>query len=179
MTEQEVFQRIHEVPESNPEALRQVAGDIAWECRRASRVVLDHWISKPQQSGIPCATLCTTLKELAVAEMLQRAGSVEAGLRVQLMEIVTAQQLAFRELILMVLEPLLKDQRSGDVGGGVRMRSCDAAYLMVRKLVPLAPAEASQFRSEADFLAIDSDERLDEIGQWIKSASWTEIFPDK
>ena len=77
MTEQEVFLRIHEISESDAEMLRQLAAEISWECRTPSRVVLDSWVSSPQSLGIPCATVCTELKELAVGEMLQRAGAVE------------------------------------------------------------------------------------------------------
>ena len=172
MTEQEVFLRIHEISESDAEMLRQLAAEISWECRTPSRVVLDSWVSSPQSLGIPCATVCTELKELAVGEMLQRASSVEPGLRVQFMQIVVAQQLAFRELLLTVLEPLLKDRHAaGDT------RVCDAAYVLVRKIVTVDPGEASKFRAEGEFLALDPDERSNEIKEWMQSKTWAEIFP--
>src|SRR5437879_1542616 len=122
MTEQEVFLRLHEIPESDSEMLRQLAAELSGECRTPSRVVLDSWLSGPHSRGIPCATVCTELKELAVAELMQRASSVEPGLRVHFMQIVVAQQLAFRELLLTVLEPLLKDRHAAG-----ETRVCDAA----------------------------------------------------
>ena len=172
MTEQEVFLRIHEISESDAEMLRQLAAEISWECRTPSRVVLDSWVGRPQSLGIPCATVCTELKELAVGEMLQRASSVDAGLRVQFMQIVVAQQLAFRELLLTVLEPLLKDRHAaGDT------RVCDAAYVLVRKVVTVDPGEAGKFRAESEFLALDPDGRSKEIKEWMQSKTWAEIFP--
>jgi hypothetical protein len=171
MIEQEVFLRIHEISESDAELLRQLAAEISWECRTPSRVVLDSWVSSPQSLGIPCATVCTDLKELAVGEMLQRAASVDPGLRVQFMQIVTAQQLVFRELLLIVLEPLLKDRHAaGDT------RICDAAYVLVRKLVAVDATEAGKFKSESEFLALDVDERSTEIRGWTRSKTWTTLF---
>ena len=174
MTEQEVFLRIHEISESDAELLRQLAADISWECRTPSRVVLDSWVGSPQSLGIPCATVCTELKELAVGEMLERANSVDPGLRVQFMQIVVAQQLAFRELLLTVLEPLLKDRHAaGDT------RVCDAAYVLVRRVVTVDAGEASKFRAEGEFLALGPDERSNEIKEWMESKTWAEIFPAK
>jgi hypothetical protein len=106
--------------------------------------------------------------------MLQRVNSVEPGLRVQFMQIVTAQQLAFRELLLTVLEPLLKDRHAaGDT------RVCDAAYVLIRKMVTVNPGEASKFGAESEFLALDPDERSNEIKEWMQSKTWAEIFPAK
>ena len=104
--------------------------------------------------------------------MLQRASSVDAGLRVQFMQIVVAQQLAFRELLLTVLEPLLKDRHAaGDT------RICDAAYLLVRKMVTVDAGEAGKFRAEGEFLGLDPDERSNEIKEWMQSKTWADIFP--
>ena len=70
-----------------------------------------------------------------------------------------------------MLEPLLKDRHAAG-----ETRVCDAAYVLVRKLVTVDAAEASKFRSESDFLALDPDERSNEIKEWIKSKTWTEVF---
>jgi hypothetical protein len=172
MTEQEVFLRIHEIAESDQEKLGQLAAEISWECHTPSRIVLDSWLGSPQSRGIPCATVCTELKELAVGELMQRAGSVDPGLRVHFMQIVVAQQLAFRELQLTVLEPLLKDRHAAG-----ETRVCDAAYVLVRKLVTVDSTEASKFRSESDFLALGTDERSAEIKEWTRSKTWTTLFP--
>jgi hypothetical protein len=171
MTEQEVFLRIHEIAESDPEKLGQLAAEIAWECRTPSRIVLESWLGSPQSREIPCATVCTELKELAVAELMQRAGSVDPGLRVHFMQMVVAQQLAFRELQLTVLEPLLKDRHAAG-----EIRVCDAAYALVRKLVTVKAEEVGKFRPEGEFPALGTDERSAEIKEWIKSTTWTEIF---
>jgi hypothetical protein len=172
MTEQEVFLRLHEIPGSDSEKLSQFAEEISRQCSAPSRIALDSWLNSPQSRGIPCATVCTELKELAVGELMQRAGSVEPGLRVHFMQIVVAQQLAFRELLLTVLEPLLKDRHAAG-----ETRICDAAYALVRKLVTVDAGEASKFRSESEFLALDPNERSNEIKEWIESKAWTEIFP--
>ena len=174
MTEQEVFLRLHEIPESDSEKLSQLAAEISRECRTPSRIVLDSWLNSPQTRGIPCATVCTELKELAVGELMQRASSVEPGLRVHFMQIVVAQQLAFRELLLTVLEPLLKDRHAAG-----ETRTCDAAYVLVRKLVTVDETEAGKFRPDSEFQALDPDERSNEIKEWIKSKTWSEIFPGK
>ena len=90
------------------------------------------------------------------------------------MQIVVAQQLAFRELLLTVLEPLLKDRHAaGDT------RVCDEAYVLVRKIVTVDPGEASKFRTEGQFLALDPDGRSSEIKEWMQSKTWAEIFPEK
>ncbi|SRR6266849_3061986 len=174
MTEQEVFLRIHEISESDTETLRQLAAEISSECRTPSRIVLDSWLSSPQSRGIPCATVCTELKELAVGELMQRASSAEQGLRVHFMQIVAAQQLAFRELLLTVLEPLLKDRHAAG-----ETRVCDAAYVQIRKMVTVDAAEASKFRTESEFLSLDPEGRLNEIKEWMQSKTWAEIFPAK
>jgi hypothetical protein len=173
MTAQDTLQRLHDLSESDADGLRSLAGEIASECRGAARTVLETWVNGPGDHEITCAFVCSELKELAVHEMLLRADSVEPARRVHLMEMVVDQQLAFRELTLTVLGPLLKDRSSA----GPELRTCDAAYLLVRRIVPLNAAGAAQFSAESGFMALGEDQRDGEIGRWTESEAWKAIFP--
>ena len=123
--------------------------------------------------------MCADLKELAVAEMLRQTDSVAPALRVHLMDMVVTQQLVFRELMLTALEPVLKDLTpAGTTASGDELRTCDATYLLVRKIVRLSASEAGQFSTQDQFEALGQLERDSEIDQWLLSETWKEIFPN-
>lgn len=179
MTEQDIFLRLHELPESDADGLRKLAEEIGITCREPARTVLAEWVGGPSDRQTPCAFICSHLKELAVAEMLRQTESVAPALRVHLMEIVATQQLAFRELMLTALEPLLRDRTpAGTTASGDEARTCDAAYLLVRKIVHPSASEAEQFSAEDQFTALGPIQRDSEIDQWLLSDTWKEIFPD-
>jgi hypothetical protein len=179
MTEQDLFLRLHELSESDADGLRKLAEEIGIICREPARTVLAEWVGGPPDRQTPCAFVCSHLKELAVAEMLLQTDSVAPALRVHLMEMVVTQQLAFRELMLTALEPLLKDlSPAGTTASGDEVRTCDAAYLLSRKMVRPRASEAEQFSAEDEFTARKEIQRDDEIDQWLLSETWKEIFPD-
>ena len=179
MTEPEIFRRLNELVEADGDGLRKFAEEINVFCREPVRTVLTEWLAGPPARQTPCAFVCSNLKELAVGEMLGRAESVAPALRVQLMDMVATQQLAFRELMLIALEPLLQDftpiESTGSTG---EQRTCDAAYLLVRKLVRLSAADAGQFSTKDRFNLLEEDQRDHEIDEWLKSESWKMIFPE-
>ena len=89
------------------------------------------------------------------------------------------QQLVFRELMLTALEPLLRDMTpTGTTGLTGDLRTCDAAYLLVRKIARPSASEADQFSNEDQFKALGQIQRENEIDQWLLSETWKEIFPD-
>ena len=179
MTEQDLFLRLHELSESDADGLRKLAEEIGVICREPASTILTEWVGGPPGRQIPCAFVCSHLKELAVAEMLLQTDSVAPALRVHLMEMVATQQLVFRELMLTALEPLLKDlSPAGTTASGDEVRTCDAAYLLARKMVRLRASEAEQFSAEDEFTARKEIQRDDEIDQWLLSETWKEIFPD-
>jgi hypothetical protein len=179
MTEPEIFRRLNELAEADADGLRKLAEEIDLICREPARTVLAEWIGGPPARQTPCAFVCSNLKELAIGEMLGRAQSVTAALRVQLMDMVVTQQLAFREIMLTVLEPLLQDfTRIAAAGPAGEQRACDAAYLLVRKIVPLSAAEAAQFATESQFTALEENQRNREIDEWLISERWKMIFPE-
>ena len=179
MTESEIFRRLNELAEADADGLQKFAAEIDLICREPTQTVLTEWLAGPPARQTPCAFVCSNLKELAVGEMLGRAGSVAPTLRVQLMDMVATQQLAFRELMLIALEPLLQDftpiESTSSTG---EQRTCDAAYLLVRKLVRLSAAEAGQFSTEDQFNLFEENQRDREIDEWLKSESWKMIFPE-
>jgi hypothetical protein len=179
MTEAEIFRRLNELAEADADGLRKLAEEIDLICREPARTVLAEWIGGPPERQTPGAFVCSNLKELAVGEMLGRAQSVTPALRVQLMDMVVTQQLAFRETILTVLEPLLQDFTPiASTSATGEQRTCDAAYLLVRKIVPLSAAEAAQFATENQFAALEEIQRNCEIDEWLKSERWKMIFPE-
>lgn len=179
MTEQDLFLRLHELSESDADGLHRLAEEIGIICREPAKTVLTEWVGGPPDRQTLCAFICSHLKELAVAEMLHQTDSVAPALRVHLMEMVATQQLAFRELMLTALEPLLRDRTpAGTTGFTGDLRTCDAAYLLVRKIVRLSASEAGQFSGEEQFMALGQIQRENEIDQWLLSETWKEIFPD-
>jgi hypothetical protein len=179
MTEQDIFLRLHELSESDADGLRKLAEEIGFQCREPARTVLAEWVGGPPDRQTPCAFICSHLKELAIAEMLRQTDSVAAALRVHLMEMVVTQQLVFRELMLTALEPLLRDfTPTGTAGLTGDLRTCDAAYLLVRKIVRPSASEADQFSREDQFKALGQIERENEIDQWLLSETWKGIFSD-
>jgi len=179
MTEQDLFLRLHELSESDADGLRKLAEEIGFQCREPARTVLAEWVGGPSDRQTPCAFICSHLKELAVAEMLRQTDSVASALRVHLMEMVATQQLVFRELMLTALEPLLRDiTLAGTTASGEDVRTCDAAYLLVRKLVRINASEIGQFSTEDQFDALGQTQRESEIDQWLLAETWKEIFPD-
>ena len=179
MTEQDLFLRLHELSESDTDGLRKLAEEIGIVCREPARTILTEWAGGPPDRQIPCAFICAQLKELAVAEMLLQTDPAAPASRVHLMEMVVTQQLAFRELMLTALEPLLKDlSPAGTTASGDEVRTCDAAYLLARKMVRPRASEAEQFSAEDEFTARKEIQRDDEIDQWLLSETWKEIFPD-
>lgn len=179
MTEQDLFLRLHELSESDADGLRKLAEEIGITCREPARTVLAEWVGGSSDRQVPCAFVCSHLKELAVAEMLRQTDSVTPALRVHFMEMVATQQLVFRELMLTALEPLLKDlSPCGTTASGDELRTCDAAYLLVRKIVRPSTSEAEQFSAEDQFNTLGQIQRDSEIDQWLLSETWKEIFPD-
>jgi len=179
MTEQDLFLRLHELSESDADGLRKLAEEIGILCREPARTVLTEWVGGPPDRQIPCAFICSQLKELAVVEMLRQTDSAAPALRVHLMEMVVTQQLVFRELMLTALEPLLRDMTpTGTTGLTGDLRTCDAAYLLVRKIARPSASEADQFSNEDQFKALGQIQRENEIDQWLLSETWKEIFPD-
>jgi len=180
MTEQDVIRRLSEISESDAEGLQRLAEEIGAYCRAPARTVLAEWTGGPPDRQPLCAFVCSDLKELAVAEMMRQADAVTPAQRVQLMEMVATRQLAFRELMLTALEPLLRDVTPAGIPGiAGEMRTCDAAYHLVRKIVTPEGPEGSQFSSENEFLALDADARTDEIRRWMRSNTWCAIFPEE
>jgi hypothetical protein len=173
MTEQDVVGRLRMLSDSDGEGLWRLAGDIGTHCRGGARVVLDAWINGPPDRQTPCAFICSNLKELPVQELLARADAVAPERRVHFLEMVAAQQLRAREQILTTLEPLLKDP--SPAGGAYR--TCDAAYLLIRRLVRLAAGEAAEFSTEGGFLSLGPEEKDKEIQRFKRSAAWQGIFP--
>jgi hypothetical protein len=179
MTEQDLFLRLRELSESDADGLRKLAEEIGILCREPARIVLTEWQGGPPDRQIPCAFICSLLKELAVAEMLVQTDSVAPASRAHLMEMVVTQQLVFRELMLTALEPLLRDfTPAGTTDSGEEVRTRDAAYLLVRKIVQLRASEAEQFSTEDEFTARKQTQRDEEIDEWLLSETWKEIFPD-
>jgi hypothetical protein len=179
MTEADIFRRLNELAEADTDGLQKLAAEIDLICREPARTVLAEWIGGAPARQTPCAFVCSNLKELAVGEMLGRTESVAPALRVQLMDMVATQQLVFRELLLTALEPLLEDLTpAGTTDSAGELRTCDAAYLMVRKIVRLSDSEARQFSAENQFTTLAESERDREIDQWMSSESWKSIFPD-
>lgn len=179
MTEQEVFRRLNELSHSDADGLRKLADEIALQCREPAVTVLTEWVGGPPSRKTPCAFVCSNLKELALGEMLGRADSTAPALRVQMMEMVATQQFAFRELMLTALEPLLQDLTpAGSTASGTELRTCDAAYLLVRKIVRRSGAGASQAFIESEFTALTEIEKDEEIERWLQSATWKELFPE-
>src|SRR5258706_8461890 len=179
MTESEIFRRLNDLAEADADGLQKLAEEIDLICREPARTVLAEWLGGPPARETPCAFVCSNLKELAIGEMLGRAESVAPALRVQLMDTAVTQQLAFRELMLTALEPLLQDvtpiESTTSIG---EQRTCDAAYLLVRKLVRLSAADAGQFATEDQFNLLEESQRDREIDEWLKSESWKMIFPE-
>ena len=173
MTEQDVVRRLRELSDADAEGLWRLAGDIGTHCRGGAGVVLDAWLNGPPDRQMPCAFICSNLKELPVHELLARADAVAAERRVHFLDMAVAQQLAAREQILTTLEPLLKDQSSA----GGTYRTCDAAYLLIRRLVRLGPGEAAEFSTESQFMSLGRYERGKEIQRFKNSAAWKAIFP--
>lgn len=179
MTEPDIFRRLNELSESDAAGLRKLAEELDVFCRESGRTVLTEWIGGPPERQTPCAFICSHLKELAVAEMLRQTDSVAPALRVHLMEMVATQQLEFRELLLTALEPLLQDLTpAGTTDSAGELRTCDAAYLLVRNIVRLSASEAGQFSAEDQFTALGQNQRDHEIDQWLLSETWKGIFPD-
>lgn len=179
MTEQDIFRRLNELSESDADGLRKLAEDIGTICRAPAKTVLTEWVGGPPDRQIPCAFICSQLKELAVSEMLRQTDSVAPALRVHLMEMVVTQQIAFRELMLTALEPLLRDLTpAGTTASGDEVRTCDAAYLLVRKIVRLKASESGRFSAKDQFEALGPIQRDSEIDQWLMSETWKEIFPN-
>jgi hypothetical protein len=178
MTEADVFRRLNQLADTAVDDFRKLAAEIDTVCREPARTVLTAWYGNTARP-VSCAFVCANLKELAVGEMLGRAESVAPAPRVQLMEMVTTQQLAFRELLLTALEPLLKNFTPIDAAntvGGLRVR--DAAYLLARKIVPLSDVDAGKFSNEEQFNTLEESQRDGEIDEWLKSASWLMVFPE-
>jgi hypothetical protein len=179
MTEQDLFLRLYELSESDADGLRKLAEEIGRQCGAPAETVLTEWISGPPNRQTPCAFICSHLKELAVAAMFHQTDSVAPALRVHLMEMVATQQLAFRELLLTALEPLLRDLTpAGTSASGDELRTCDAAYLLVRRIVRLSASAAGHFSAEEQFTALGLIERDSEINQWLLSETWKEILPE-
>lgn len=179
MTEQEIFGRLYELADGDADGLGKLAQEIGFQCREPARTVLTEWIGGPPQRQIPCAFICSNLKELAVAEMLRQTDTIAPSLRVHLMEMVATQQLAFRALLLTALEPLLQDfTLAGTSDSGGELRTCDAAYLLVRKIVHAQAAETEHFAAEDQFTAFNPNERDSEIEKWLLSKTWKEIFSE-
>ena len=179
MTEDDILSRLYELSESDGEGLGKLAHEIGLQCREPASTVLTEWISGPPQRQTPCAFICSHLKELALAEMLRQTDSVAPALRVHLMEMVVTQQFVFRELMLTALEPLLQDLTpAGTSDSTGDLRTCDAAYLLVRKLVRVRDVEAKKFSAENQFTALEPDQRDIEIDNWLLSETWKEIFPE-
>jgi len=159
VTEQQVFARIHELADGDQEGLARLSGEIKAECREPARTVL----ASPDRPAR--AFVCRHLEELAVGEMLDAAGSAEPGMRVQLMEMVLDRHLVLREYLLTVLQPMLDD-----ITPGAPMRTCDAAYLLARRLV--SPED-----KPGEFMTLDEGQRDAEIGEWKSSEAWQTVFP--
>jgi len=173
MTEQEVVGRLRTLSDSDAEGLWRLAGDIGTQCRGGASVVVDVWLNGAPDRQMPCAFICSNLKELPVQELLARADEVAPERRVRFLDMAVAQQLAAREQILTTLEPLLKDQSSA----GGTYRTCDAAYLLVRRLVRLGRGEAAEFSTEGGFMSLGPEEKDKEIQRFKRSAAWRAIFP--
>jgi hypothetical protein len=179
MTEDEILRGLYELSESDTEGLGKLAHEIGLQGREPASTVLTEWISGPARRQTLCALICSHLKELAVAEMLRQTDSVAPELRVHLMEMVVTQQLEFRELILTALEPLLQDLTTAGTSDSVGdLRTCDTAYLLVRKLVRVRDLEAKKFSAENQFTALEPDQKDIEIDRWLLSDTWKEIFPE-
>lgn len=179
MTPGDIFDRIYNLSESDANGLGKLAHEVGLQCREPAKTVLAEWIGGPPQRQTPSAFICTQLKELAVGEMLSHTDSAAPPLRVQLMEMVVTQQLTFRELMLTALEPLLEDVSSGGTtDSDADLRTCDVAYLIVRKIVRVRANEAENFSAEEQFKALAPNERDIEIEKWLISGTWKEIFPE-
>lgn len=177
MTEPEIFRRLYDLSESDAEGLGKLSQEIGLQCREPVKILLAEWVAGPPQRETPCAFICAHLKELALAEMLRNADVVAPVMRVHLMEMVVTQQLAFRELILTALEPLLQDLTPArNTAASRELRNRDTAYLLVRKLVPVKAGEAEHFSAEGQFTALEPDRRDAEIDEWVLSETWKEIF---
>lgn len=162
MTEQQVFLRLHDLADGDQDGLARLSSEIRTECREPARTVL----ASPDRPVR--AFVCRHLEELAIGEMLDAAGSADAATRVQLMEMVLDRHLVLREYLLTVLKPMLDDLTPGTPP----MRTCDAAYLLARRLV-------SPQNDPGQFMALDERKRDAEISEWKSSEEWETVFPPK
>ena len=177
MTEQEVFSRVHGIAEGDQEELAKLSREIAAECREPARTILETWRGRPRCGEACCAFVCRHLEELAVGEMLDAAGPANAAMRVQLMEMAVERYLVLREYLLTILKPMLDQIDSVQLG--TSMRTCDGAYLLARRLVPVHTEEAEKFTEPGAFLALDNRVKDREITEWKLSETWEKVFTVK
>lgn len=175
MTEQGVLQRLRDLKDGDAAGLQQLTQDCVSACKEPVRTILDVWLQEGRHTTL-CAFLCSQLTDLASGELLQRVEGAPVERRVHFMEMVVAQQLLFREYLLVAIEALLENHTpAGEAASG--LRTCDGAYMLARRVVPLKPEAAKEFSTESGFLGLPEPKRTEEIKRWKGSDRWREIFP--
>jgi len=157
---------LQKIQASDIVALRRLAERIASESREAPDAILGTWLGAQEPSAGNAMFLMLGLKELAIRPMLQHMSKSTVAQRNVLAENVVLALRDLRRRVLVQLDRLLSTG-SQSSGADSTLRTCDEAYLLIRKLLKID--DTSEYLT--DYMNMDIRRRDAELENWKQCAS--------
>lgn len=181
MSEQDVVSRLRD--RDAPDALHDLAAQLAGEISDAPEAIVQVWTTGPQAEASKAGSMVLDLEELTLRPMLEACESSALDWRLRFMDAAVETELHLRAAVLKKLDGLLGDatvlpgsELSKSLEPGARpVRVCDEAYVWVRRLVKVEDPKDG-FGSEPAFLKLDHAERTKEIQRWKRAPVWAELL---
>ncbi len=169
MTGQEAIQRFQRLDASQREELAKLGARIADEAREGPRAVVQAWAEADDRAAPKPAEVALQLEDLVLAPMFDVAPTLGTRRQVQFITAAVETKLALRVQILDRLAPMLDDRTRPPGGDDRARRTCDEAYVLIRRLVRVDLEAEKGLHDEAAFVGLGAEERDKEIRAWKRS----------
>jgi hypothetical protein len=164
MNDAEIFTRLMQLSASDTAGASQLAGAIAADARTGGEVVVGEWVKAAGGHAPNLAFVAADLHETSMDAMLRHADGVSPALRARFFDLLADAGAQLLRSLLAELRPLLDDSlrlpKSQVLPSPARdWRTCDEAYVLMRRIVPAHHRQDPPLPAESDFTRMAASDR--------------------
>jgi hypothetical protein len=164
MNHAEIQVRLAQLAANDTAGASQLAAAIAADSRTGGEVIVGEWAKAPGGHAPNAAFVAADLQETAADAMLRHADEVSPALRARFFDLLTDAGVHLLRTVFAELRPLLEDhsrvaKSSALTNTPADWRTCDEAYVLMRRVVPAHHKPDPLLAAEADFGAMKAVDR--------------------
>jgi hypothetical protein len=182
MTSHELIEALRQLDTNQESAIDELAKAFEEHARAPVRIAVAMLNDRDPRMSERAAALITNVRDLAILPILESPDPAEAADKVWNMDVVLTAHLAVRGQLVQRLNSMMSDKKKipwGKLGPGegapAPSRTCDEAYLMMRRLLNTNEDKVHFAHERKAFLGLSDVEKDNEIQKAKKSHVWTNL----